>query len=219
VRARPGLTVIFAALLAFPAAAASPAFSPQDDDRTCLVCHDDTELKSSAGKPVYLDPKPFAASVHGRAGVGCVGCHADLKGFEDFPHPQNLKAVTCVSCHGDYGRTSPGGVHGTASPRLAANPVLCKDCHGYHDVLPSSDPGARMNASGRPATCDRCHPGAGANFAKGYVHELPASSGRSPAGVVRVVYKVLIGGMTGFFLLYVGLDVLRWMRERWTKKP
>jgi hypothetical protein len=218
VRARPGLIVIFAALLTFPAAAAaSPAFSPQDDDRTCLVCHDDSELKSSAGTTVYVDRKPFASSVHGRAGVGCVGCHADLKGFEDFPHAQDLKAVTCVSCHGDYGRTSPGGVHGTASPRLAANPVQCKDCHGYHDVLPSSDPASRVHASSRPATCGLCHPGAGANFAKGRVHELPASSGRSPAGVVRVLYKVLIGGMTGFFLLYVGLDVMRWARERWTK--
>jgi hypothetical protein len=217
-RARPGLIVIFAALLAFPAAAvASPALTPQDDDRTCLVCHDDAELKSSAGKPVYLDPKPFAASAHGRAGVGCVGCHADLKGFEDFPHPKNLKAVTCGACHGDYGRTSPGGVHGTASPRLAANPVLCKDCHGYHDILPSSDPASRAHVSNRPATCGRCHPGAGKNFAKGRVHELPVLSGRSPAGVVRILYRVLIGAMTGFFLLYVGLDVLRWMRERWKR--
>ncbi len=156
-RARPGLAVIFAAVLAFPtAAAATSPFSPQDDDRTCLVCHDDTELKSSAGKPVYLDPKPYAASIHGRAGVGCVGCHTDLKGFEDFPHAQNLKAVTC----------------------------------------------------------GRCHPGARANFAKGHVHELPASSGRSPAGVVRTLYKVLIGLVTGFFLLYVALDLLRWRRER-----
>lgn len=215
-RAWLGVGVIGAALLA---TAAAPAFSPQDDDRTCLVCHDDAELKSSAGKPVYLNLKPFAASIHGRAGVGCVGCHADLKGFEDFPHAQNLKAVRCAGCHGDYARTSSGGAHGTSSPRLAANPVLCKDCHGYHDVLPSSDPGSSVHAANRPGTCGRCHPGAGANFAKGHVHELPASSGRSPAGIVRVLYKVLIAVMTGFFLLYVGVDLLRRTRERWTKKP
>ncbi|MBE3125171.1 MAG: cytochrome c3 family protein [Acidobacteria bacterium] len=211
-----GVGVIGAALLA---AAASPAFSPQDDDRTCLVCHDDAELKSSAGKPVYLNPKPFAASVHGRAGVGCIGCHADLKGFEDFPHARNLEAATCSNCHEVYGRTSPGGVHGTSSPRLAAKPVLCKDCHGTHDVLPSSDPGSSVHAANRPGTCGKCHPGATANFAKGHVHELPVSSGRSPAGIVKVLYKVFIGVMTGFFLLYVGVDLLRRTRERWTKKP
>ena len=218
-RTRLGLGVIGAALLAAVAAAAGPMFPAQDDGRTCLLCHGDSEIKSPVGKSVSVDAARFTASVHGRSGAGCVGCHADLKGFEDFPHAQNLKAVTCANCHEAYGRTSSAGVHGTASPRLAASPVLCKDCHGYHDVLPSSDPESPVHAANRPGTCVKCHPGAGANFAKGHVHELPASSGRSPAGIVRVLYKVLIAVMTGFFLLYVGLDVLRWMRERWTKKP
>ncbi len=206
--------IIGAALLAAATLAARPAFFPQDDVRTCLVCHDDAELISSAGKPVYVNFKMFEASVHGRASVGCAGCHADLKDLEEFPHAQKLEAVTCANCHGDYGRTSGGGVHGTASPRLAANPVLCKDCHGYHDVLPSSATGSSVHASNRPGTCGRCHPGAGANFARGRVHESPAASGLFPAGVVRILYKILIGVMAGFFLLYVGLDVLRWTRER-----
>lgn len=193
-------------------------FPQQAGDRTCLVCHDDAELKTSDGRPVYVDSKQFAASVHGRAGVGCGGCHADLKGFEDFPHAATLKTVACANCHGDYARTSSAGVHGTSSPRLASNPVLCKDCHGYHDVLPSSDPESRVHASNRPRTCGKCHSGATANFARGRVHEQAAASGRSPAGIVRVLYKVLIGVMTGFFLLYVGVDLLRRTRERWTKR-
>jgi hypothetical protein len=216
-RAWLGVVVIGAALLA-AAAAAAPTFPAQDDDRTCLVCHDDAELKSSAGMTVYVSPKPLAASVHGRAGVRCVGCHADLKGFEDFPHAQSLEAARCAGCHGDYARTSSGGVHGTSSPRLAAKPVLCKDCHGTHDVLPSSDPASSVHAANRPGTCGKCHSGATANFAKGHVHEA-AAPGPSPAGVVRLLYKVFIGVMTGFFLLYVGVDLLRRTRERWTKKP
>jgi hypothetical protein len=214
-RAWLGVGVIGAALLA-AAAAAAPTFPAQDDDRTCLVCHDDAELKSSAGMTVYVSRKPLAASVHGRAGVGCIGCHADLKGFEDFPHARNLKAVTCSKCHEAYGRTSSAGVHGTASPRLAANPVLCKDCHGYHDVLPSSDPASPVHTANRPGTCGKCHQGATANFAKGRDHDA-AASGQSPAGVVRILYKVFIGVMTGFFLLYVGVDVLHRLRTKWTK--
>jgi hypothetical protein len=198
-------------------AAASPAFSPQDDVRTCLVCHDDAELQSSAGKTVYVNFKTFASSVHGRTGLGCVGCHADLKDFDDFPHPSDLKPVTCAGCHAGYGRTSLGGVHATASPRLGAKPVSCKDCHGHHDVLPSSDPGSFVHPSRRPATCAGCHSGAGPNFSKGRVHETAVASGHSPAGVIRILYKALIGAMTGFFLLYVGVDILHWMRTRWTK--
>lgn len=214
ISARRGAGFFFVLILPFAAAAASPASPPQDNDRTCLVCHDDTELKSTSGTSVYLNSKSYAASVHGQAGAGCVGCHSDLKGFEDFPHASPLEAVKCAGCHGDYARTSAGGVHGTSSPRLAAKPVLCKDCHGYHDVLPSSDNRSPVHSSNRPATCGRCHPGAGPNFSRGRAHEYPATGGHSPAGIARVLYKVLIGVMTGFFLVYVASDLLRWRRER-----
>jgi hypothetical protein len=206
--------MLLALLLSAATAVASPAPPQRNDARTCLVCHDDAELESSAGASVYVNSESFAASVHGQAGAGCVGCHADLRGVEDFPHASNLERVSCAACHGDYARTSPGGVHGTSSPRLAAKPVLCKDCHGYHDVLSSSDPRSSVHASNRPATCGRCHPGAGPNFSRGRAHEYPAAGRSSPAEVVRLLYKVLIGVMTGFFLVYVAADLLRWRRER-----
>ncbi len=211
---RYGPAVFLAAALSFAALSARPFAAPQDGDRTCFVCHGDEELVSAAGKPVFVRAQDYADSVHGRAGVGCIGCHADLKGFEDFPHPAGLKAVECAGCHADYARTSPGGVHGTSSPRLAAKPVLCKDCHGYHDALTSSDPRSSVHAPRRPATCGKCHEGAGGNFSRGRVHELASTAGRSPAGVVRVLYKALIGVMTAFFLAYVGADLVRWRRER-----
>lgn len=213
-RTRLGLGVIGAALLAAVAAAAGPMFPAQDDDRTCLVCHGDSEIKSPVGKSVSVDAARFTASVHGRSGAGCVGCHADLKGFEDFPHASSLEAVRCAGCHDDYARLSSAGVHGTSSPRLAAKPVLCKDCHGYHDVFASSDERSSVHFSNRPATCGRCHPGAGVNFSRGRAHEYPATGGPSPAGVVRVLYKALIGVLTGFFLVYAAVDLLRWRRER-----
>jgi hypothetical protein len=214
---RRGAFLALVLLVPFAAAVLSappPASPPQDDVRTCLVCHDDAELESSAGTSVYVKAEDFAASTHGRAGIGCLGCHADLKGVEDFPHAAPLRGVTCSACHGDHARTSPGGVHGTSSPRLAAKPVLCKDCHGYHDVLPSTDAGSSVHPSRRPETCGRCHAGAGANFARGRVHEYPAGDGPTPAGVVRVLYKALIGVMTGFFLVYIAVDLRRWRRER-----
>lgn len=211
---RPGARSAIALAVSFAAAAASPALFSQDRDRTCLVCHDDAGLRSSAGAPVFVDPELFAGSVHGRAGVGCVGCHADLKAVEDFPHASGLETVRCEVCHGDYARMSSGGVHGSSGPRPAARPVLCKDCHGYHDILPSSDARSTVHASNRPATCGRCHPGAGPNYSRGRAHEYPAAGGPSPAGVVRILYKVLIGGLTGFFLLYIAVDLIRWRRER-----
>jgi hypothetical protein len=210
---RRGAVIAAALLLSFVSAAARVASPVQGDPRTCLVCHDDAELKSADGKPVYVGSDQFAASVHGRAGAGCVGCHADLKGVEEFPHAPKLDVVNCARCHEPYGRTSPAGVHGTFSPRLAARPVSCKDCHGSHDVLPSVDPASSVHADNRPSTCGKCHSGAGANFSRGRVHDL-AAAGPSPAGVVRILYKIFIGVMTAFFVLYVGVDLLRRTRAR-----
>jgi len=211
-RRGPGL--LLAVLLSFATAFARSPSAPQDDNRTCLVCHSDAELESSAGTPVFVDPELFAASVHGRAGAACVGCHADLKRVEDFPHAPDLEAVTCAGCHKDHGRASPGGVHGTSSPRLVARPVLCKDCHGYHAALRSSDSRSTVHAANRPATCAKCHSGAGANFSKGQVHELAPAARWSPAGIVRLVYRILIGVLTAVFLAYIGADLLRWRREQ-----
>jgi nitrate/TMAO reductase-like tetraheme cytochrome c subunit len=187
---------------------------PQAADKTCFVCHDDPEIESAAGSPIYVKPAAFAASVHGQAGRGCLDCHSDLTGVEDFPHVTNLEDVECARCHADFARMTAGGVHGTASPKLAAKPVLCKDCHGYHDVLPSSDPRSPVHVSNRPATCGRCHEGAGANFARGRVHELASTELRTPPGVVRVLYKALIAIMGAFFLAYVAADLLRARRHR-----
>ena len=165
--------------VAFVRAGSGPR--PQADDKTCFVCHDDPELKSAAGSSLYVKPAAFAASVHGQAGRGCLACHSDLTGVEDFPHVANLEAVECARCHADYARMTAGGVHGTASPKLAVKPVLCKDCHGYHEVLPSSDPRSPVHVSNRPATCGRCHEGAGANFARGRVHEHASDGAANPA--------------------------------------
>jgi NhaP-type Na+/H+ or K+/H+ antiporter len=52
------------------------------------------------------------------------------------------------------------------------------------------------------------------NFSRGRAHEYQATGGPSPAGVVRVLYKALIGVLTGFFLVYAAVDLLRWRRER-----
>lgn len=212
---RRGSGLVLLVLLAPFVAALVPSAAPsQDYVRTCLVCHDDTEITSSAGTSVHVSSTAFAASVHGQAGIGCTGCHNDLQGVKDFPHSRDLKAVTCTRCHTRYDRDSLAGVHATPSPRLAAKPVLCKDCHGYHDVRPSSDPRSAVHSSNRPATCARCHPGAGMNYAKGLVHDPAAAARATPAGVVRVLYEVFIGIVTAFFFAYIVTDLIRRGRER-----
>jgi Cytochrome c3 len=204
----------FAAVPGLTPARALPSSPSRRAEADCLACHADEDLRSSIGSSVFVDPDVFSSSVHGQAGTGCTGCHADLAGVEDFPHALKLKPAVCAGCHVGEAKGSLPGVHRLQSPRLAAKPVVCKDCHGYHDILPLADERSALSAARRPATCAKCHPGAGANYSRGRVHDLAAAGRTSPARIVGALYKTLIGVMTVFFLAYVSLDLLRARRER-----
>ncbi|MCK7462149.1 MAG: hypothetical protein MZU84_08835 [Sphingobacterium sp.] len=58
--------------------------------------------------------------------------------------------MSCAQCHGDEARASLASVHSLSSPRLVARPVLCKDCHSYHDVLSPADERSPLSALRRP---------------------------------------------------------------------
>jgi len=93
-RAAPALILLAGAALLARAAT----------NEDCLACHGDKSFKNAAGRSMFVDPAAFAASFHGRAGVGCAECHSDLKNVRDFPHAQNLQSVRCASCHQGFGR-------------------------------------------------------------------------------------------------------------------
>ena len=68
---------LFAATFAARAADAAP--SPND---SCLMCHSDAGAKNAAGNSIAVDPKKFAASVHGQMNFKCTDCHSDAIGGE-----------------------------------------------------------------------------------------------------------------------------------------
>ena len=74
-----------------------PVYSATDEE--CFTCHEDPELKTGEGKYLFVASEKFLSSVHGRSGISCVDCHSDLHGFENFPHSEKLKSVSCDDCH------------------------------------------------------------------------------------------------------------------------
>ncbi|MGE5358287.1 MAG: cytochrome c3 family protein, partial [Bacteroidales bacterium] len=131
------------------ARAPQPKPHPNDD---CLACHGD----ASADRPVL--PTVFGASVHGQAGLACVDCHKDVATAE-LPHGEKLAPVVCATCHDQPAATYDRSVHAEARRAAPATSVAasCKDCHGTHDIRPSTDPQSRTYHLNLPATCGRCH--------------------------------------------------------------
>ena len=187
--------------------------------------------------------KQFAAysmSIHGQAlrrGVSaapnCTDCHGEhlIRGPHDAESPVLASAVTstCSRCHEAQGIREtyglPGGrlntyqdsFHGLAARGGSPAVANCASCHGYHDVLPSSDPRSAVSPARLSETCGKCHPGAGNKFAMGPVHVAMATSDNPILYYVRWTYLMLIIGTIGGMALHQGLDFIRKLHRHWRR--
>ena len=130
---------------------ATPALADND---VCFMCHDDDSFEVERGGAtvsLHVDPNAFGNSVH--ADFDCTDCHMDAS--ED--HPERLEKVQCGMCHDDVQLDFDSSSHGQALSRHAPYAPECADCHGVHDILPSSDPDSKVYKTAIPYTCGRCH--------------------------------------------------------------
>ena len=179
--------------------------------KTCGACHE-------------KEAKAFEASVHGKAvaeGIReapvCTDCHGEhtiaaIKDARASVSPAHIPE-TCGQCHASERIASeyalPSGVldtymesfHGLASQIGGVAAANCASCHGYHDILPSTDTASSIHPSRLPETCGKCHAGIGTRLARGElrIHQQPGAAGGS-SGVTAIVVKVYIG----LILLVIG---------------
>lgn len=183
--------------------------------QTCGACHDQVA-------------QDVAASVHGQAVAAghrdaptCTDCHSEHK-IEALKATSPLKVSTevCSKCHAserlntkyklppDRVKTFFESYHGLAAQYGSTTAANCASCHGYHRVLPSSDPASTIHKNHLVETCGKCHPGATANFAQSKVHVDAASvSAASDVGGkvnwwVRRIYLGLIVLVVGSMFLH-----------------
>ena len=113
----------------------------------CLSCHADKTMQDASGHSVGVDADKFHASMHGS--LGCTDCHTSIK---EYPHPEQLAAVKCATCHADQTSAIGGSIHAKAS----AHP--CTSCHGdAHSIFPKSDARSAVYPLNIPKTCGTCH--------------------------------------------------------------
>jgi cytochrome b subunit of formate dehydrogenase len=184
---------------------------------TCGQCHPDVV-------------ETYKASIHGQAlanGVreapSCVDCHSDHQ-IESLKSasPTKVSADVCSRCHGNArmnakfdlpnNRVSTffDSYHGMAGKMGSKTAASCASCHGYHNVLPASDPKSMVNKANLIATCQKCHANATEKFALGMVHEdknQVSDLGGKIDHWVRTTYILMIisviGGMVVHNLLII----------------
>ena len=123
----------------------------------CLMCHEDPDFSTEKdGKTIslFVQTSIIHKSVH--KDVACAACHRDAN-VEDFPHPENLKVVECGSCHIAEKIEYDNGIHGKLFAQKGSYAPDCKECHGRHDIYPSSSPESRTYKMNIPILCGNCH--------------------------------------------------------------
>lgn len=157
---------------------------------TCTDCHGEHTIRS---------PKNGSSSVYrGAITRTCAGCHASARITEKFGVPADRVQTFLDSYH---------GLAGKSGDLKVAN---CASCHGWHDVLPASNPRSRVNAANLPTTCGQCHPNAGVDLS-GKVHQALAMAGEASgiASLLRLFYLFLIPAVIGGMLLHNAIDLIR----------
>ena len=145
--------------------------APSSAEDACLECHGQSgqsaTFKNGDRRDVTIDPKAWAASVHGSGGLACTDCHSDLS---SYPHPDlaerssrdlTLRLYTsCQQCHEEQYKKTLDSVHQRALAAGNKKAAVCADCHDPHTQRKITGAEGKLLPEGRvgiPKTCSQCH--------------------------------------------------------------
>jgi hypothetical protein len=168
----------------------------------CRSCH--TLEDDAFGKGVHaIDNRPGVADPKADQKPLCGDCHGghdirplDAEGAAAL-HQSGWQV--CGRCHVSEWNSYADYYHGAAYHRGAPDAPSCWDCHGSHQVLPSSDPQSPTNIANLQDTCSgktaarTCHTGVNADFV-GYSRLIHSGA---KAYQANPLYELIRNSQTG----------------------
>lgn len=196
--------------------------------RTCGRCHLD-------------EYHAYSRSFHGRAfkeGIvdapTCADCHGEHKIAAPWNPESSVSALhvtyTCASCHDDVTKMSKYNIltnkvstfkksdHGMGKDLGIVSVATCVSCHGYHDILPPSDPESSINPSHLRETCGKpnCHPNPTAELLQAKIHVDTGDLDFENLRRIRTAALWSLGGLVCLGIVAGGIMVFA---TRFRKKP
>ncbi len=151
----------------------------------------------------------------GESAPTCETCHTAHSIAMPGPRFKLASDKICGSCHQDRLKRYMDTYHGQAHSLGAVAVASCYDCHGQHDILPSTNPASTLSAKNRINTCRKCHAGAPVKFAGYMAHADPGDAVHYPkVHWVYVGMLALLLGVFGFFGLHTILWLIRTLIAR-----
>lgn len=177
---------------------------------TCGKCHEGISNKFNAG-------------VHGQAlakgnlkAPACQTCHTphSIQRAETTQWQLNVIGQ-CGTCHAARIATFRDTFHGQVTTLGSRTVAGCADCHGPHEILPSSDPRSLTAPGNLVATCGKCHTSASANFVKYDPHADKHDRVRNPVLYYTAQFmSLLLGGVFTFFGIHTTMWFAREVQVR-----
>ena len=95
--------------------------------------------------------------------------------------------------------------------------ATCSNCHGVHDIKSVTDPASPVAGLDNLAqTCEQCHPGAGAEFASGFLGHREASPENIPAAhYTEILFTILLVSVVSLGTFVVLIALVRFSINRW----
>jgi predicted CXXCH cytochrome family protein len=185
------------------AALGSAGEQPNTDLPTCGDCHG-----------IHSVHGPREADFRANSIEVCGNCHSDAKKMAPYGLSTNVLQTYLYDFHG---RT-------VDSDRMSNIPqttkATCYDCHGVHNIRPSTDEASTVFSTNVQATCQQCHPDAGSNFPQAWLGHGQPDWNQGPAlNSLNTFYQGFVPFLIGGSLLYMGLDAVRRIRTRFSRRP
>ena len=152
----------------------------------------------------------------GKAAV-CTDCHSAHDVVNTSGDTFKLSNVReCGNCHEKQMASYRDTYHGQVNELGYTYTAKCKDCHGSHGILKSSDPSSKLHPDNRLKTCKSCHDGKKAALAtEGFKTYGPHAHAHDKEKYPQVWYVTRFMGalMIGVFAYFWLHCLLWWFRE------
>lgn len=151
---------------------------------SCMSCKDHKEATAVYEKSIHWE-KLKNGDLKSATCASCHGGHfiqrLDTDLAKSVLHASSYRI--CARCHREQWISYDDYYHGAAYKKGASDAPACWQCHGSHDILPSSDPSSTVYPANLDTTCGTCHARSSEDFAAAagqLIHQKSSAAESNP---------------------------------------
>ncbi len=168
----------------------------------CQNCHDHEKSAAQYAKSVHAE-KLAAGDLKSATCGSCHGGH-DIAKLDTDQAKRDLQLsaeAMCAGCHPDYWDNYSDYYHGAAYKSGALDAPACWDCHGSHELQPSTDASSSVAPANLAATCSggQCHDqhtGASEEFIRANATMIHGKIGAREENPLVKLFNSVLGGVS-----------------------